>query len=319
MSASQAVDVLVTGLAIVDVLARMPQCVHHGEKHAIQELVIQGGAPAGNAACMLASLGWRTGFIARLGDDTLSRIAKVELTRHGVLENYFIHDAESAPGVAIVEIDPASGERTVFYSLNSNHSLTREDIPVEDVRHARLILVDGYETEAALAMLEAARGTECRSVLDLEAGDPATLRQLIGLGTDSILPLTAALKLSGEASPSAALLKLSAWTTGQLIVTDGVNGSWALTPDGVLHQPAFPVEAVDTTGCGDAYHGAYASALLDGLSLQLRMEFASWIAAQVALKLGGRSNLPTRDSMRVADLSMLTAPLRQHIQQRANP
>ena len=314
MSASQAVDVLVTGLTIVDVLARMPQSIQRGEKHAIQGVVIQGGAPAGNAACMLASLGWRTGFIARMGDDTLSRIAKVELTRHGVLEDYFIHDEESAPGVAIVEIDPASGERTVFYSLNSYRSLMRDDIPVADVKCAKLILVDGYETEAALAMLEAARGTDCRSVLDLEAGDPATLRQLIGLGTDSILPLAAALKLSDEASASAALLKLSAWTSGQLIVTDGVNGSWALTPDGILHQPAFPVEAVDTTGCGDAYHGAYASALLDGLALHLRMEFASWVAAQVALKLGGRSNLPTRESMRRADLSMLTAPLRQHLE-----
>jgi sulfofructose kinase len=314
MSASRAVDVLVTGLTIVDVLARMPRAIQRGEKHAIQGVVIQGGAPAGNAACMLASLGWRTGFIARMGDDTLSNIAKVELTRHGVLKDYFIHDAGASPGVAIVEIDPVSGERTVYYSLDSYRSLTRDDIPVADVTGARLILVDGYETEAALAMLEAARGTECRSVLDLEAGDPATLRRLIGLGTDTILPLAVALKLSGEASASAALLKLSAWTSGQLIVTDGVNGSWALTPDGVIQQAAFPVDVVDTTGCGDAYHGAYASALLDNLPLPLRMEFASWVAAQVALKLGGRSNLPTRESIRHADLSMLSVPLRQHLE-----
>jgi len=254
-----------------------------------------------------------------MGDDTLSLIAKAELTQHGVSEAYFIHDAEAAPGVAIVEIDPVSAERTVFYSLNTYRSLTREDIPEADVKCAKLILVDGYEAEAALAMLEAARGTACRSVLDLEGGDPAILRQFIGLGTDSILPLAAALKLSGEASASAALLKLSAWTSGQLIVTDGVNGSWALTPEGVVHQPAFPVEAVDTTGCGDAYHGAYASALLDGLPLKLRMEFASWVAAQVALKLGGRSNLPTRESMRCADLAMLTAPLKKHLEHYLRP
>ena len=65
----------------------------------------------------LASLGWRTGFIARMGSDAMSCIARSELTRHGVLEDYFIHDESSTPGISVVEIDPSSGERTVLYSL----------------------------------------------------------------------------------------------------------------------------------------------------------------------------------------------------------
>jgi sugar/nucleoside kinase (ribokinase family) len=140
------------------------------------------------------------------------------------------------------------------------------------------------------------------------------MRKLIELGTDIILPLSAARRLSGETEAASALKKLSAWTRGQLLATDGVKGSWGLTPQGVLHQPAFKVEVMDTTGCGDAYHGAYASALLDGLPLRLRMEFASWVAAQVALKLGGRSNFPTRDSIRRADLSMVSPDLKKQLQ-----
>ena len=314
MSSPQTIDVLVTGLNIVDILVRLPEKVQHGEKHEVGDLLIQGGAPAGNAACLLASLGWRTGFIARMGNDTLSGIARSELTCHGVIEDYFIPDATASAGVALVEIDPATGDRTVFYTLNGYLSLKRSDIPTADVKRAKLILVDGYETEAALTMLQAAQGTACRSVLDVEAGDPTILRQLIELGTDIILPLGAAKCLSGELDPVAALKKLSAWTRGQLLVTNGVHGSWALTAQGILHQPAFKVNVVDTTGCGDAYHAAYASALLDSLALPQRMEFAAWVAAQVALKLGGRSNFPTRDSIRSADLSMLTPNLRTHLQ-----
>ena len=314
MSSAQAVDVLVTGLNIVDVLVRLPKDVQRGEKHEAQDLLIQGGAPAGNAASLIASLGWRTGFVARMGSDAMSCIARSELTRHGVLEDFFIRDESSTPGVSVVEIDPFSGERTVLYSLKGYRSLRSDDIPVSEVRRARLILVDGYETDAALTMLEAIQGTACHSVLDIEAGNPETLRRLIESGMHIILPLAAAQRLSGRMQVEEALRELSSWTTGQVIATDGVNGSWAHTRDGIHHQPAFKVDALDTTGCGDAYHGAYASALLDGLPLHLRMEFASWIAAHVALSLGGRSNLPTRESIKRANLAVLSPELRRHVE-----
>jgi sugar/nucleoside kinase (ribokinase family) len=314
MKSSPSVEVLVAGLNVVDLLARLPEKIQRGEKHELRDLAVQGGAPAGNAACVIAALGWRTGFLARLGGNTLAQIARAEFTRHGVVEDFFIADAEAVPGVALVEIDPRTAERTVFYTLNGYHYLTRADVPVETVRRAKLILADGYETAAALAMLEAAQGTPCRSVIDVEAGEPETLRKLMELATDAILPLGAAKKLSGEKDAAAALKKLQTWTRAQLLVTDGGNGSWALTPQKILHQPAFKVNAVDTTGCGDAYHGAYAAALLDGLALPRRMEFAAWVAAQVALKLGGRANLPTRESLRRADLSPLSAALRKHLQ-----
>ncbi len=313
MSTASQAEVLVTGLNIVDVLLRMPEKAMAGEKHEVRDILIQGGAPAGNAASLLASLGWRTAFIARMGNDTLSLIARNELTCHGVLENHFIADTDSRPGLAVVKIDTQTGDRTVFYTLKGYRSLKAADIPVEDVKQAKLILIDGYEIDAALAMLRAAHGTDCRSVLDIETGDSPFLRQLIELGTDIILPLQAALRLSGESDVVTALKTLSGWTPGQVLITDGVNGSWAFTPMGILHQPSFRVDVVDTTGCGDAYHAAYASALLEGLPLAPRMEFAAWVASQVALKLGGRSNLPTRASIRHADLSALSPELRNHL------
>jgi sulfofructose kinase len=305
------VDVLVAGLSVVDVLVRLPNRVGRGDKHEIRDLIIQGGAPAGNAACVLASLGWRTGFIGRLGANTLSTIARAEFTRHGVAEDFFIDDPLASPAVAVVEIDPNCGERTVFYSLSNYHHLEAVDIPFGEVRKARLILVDGYETDAALTMLEAASGSACRSVVDVEAGEPATLRRIISLATDAILPLKAGQRLAGRQDPVAVLACLCEWTAAQVIVTDGERGSWGATPNGVLHQPAIRVDTVDTTGCGDAYHGAYASALLDEFPLSLRMQFAAWVASQVAQHVGGRSGLPTRDSIRADSSGSISPELRR--------
>lgn len=309
-----AVDVLVAGLDVVDILARLPDQIRRGEKHEIQDLTVQGGAPAGNAACVIASLGWRTGFIGRLGDNTLSTIARAEFSRHGVVEDFFIDDPSASPAVAIVEIDPHSGERTVFYSLANYHHLRASDVPPEAVQKSRLILVDGYETDAALAMLKTSAGTACRSVVDVEAGEPAVLREIISLATDAILPISAARLLTGRRDPADVLSELRHWTAGQVIVTDGERGSWAATGSEVLHQPAICISPVDTTGCGDAFHGAYASALLDGLPLCLRMEFAAWVASQVALHMGGRSGLPTRASIRATNGSTLSPVLWHQLQ-----
>ncbi len=52
-------------------------------------------------------------------------------------------------------------------------------------------------------------------------------------------------------------------------------GSWTLTSEGNIRQKAFSVEAVDTTGCGDVFHGAYAARLLQSLSLTERLEFSA--------------------------------------------
>jgi sugar/nucleoside kinase (ribokinase family) len=313
MESVRALDVVAVGLNVVDVLVGLPQTITHGEKHEVSDLLIQGGAPAGTAACSLAALGWRVGFVARLGTDIISKIARAEFVDRGVSDSLFIHDPNHQPGVAVVEIDADSGDRTVYYSLRKYRFLDTPDVPRPAIESARLVLVDGYEIKAALTALQIARETGCKSVLDVEAGDPAHLRELIALSTDIIMPLKAAQMLAGQSEIKSVLKMFTGWTCGTVIVTDGRHGSWTLLSGVLWHQPAFPVSVVDTTGCGDAFHGAYGSALLDGLPLAQRMEFASFVASRVAMVLGGRSGLPTRQMLRQCNLAELSAPVRNHI------
>ena len=303
-------DALAVGINVVDVLVQLPDHFMPGEKQPARDLVIQGGGPAATAACVLGALGWRTGFVTRLGDNALSTISRAEFKRYGVVDDFFITDLDASPVAAVVHVDPQTGERTIFYMAKQYHLLKAADIPLDAVRRAKLALVDGYERDAAPTVLEVVRESGGRSVLDIEAGDPGAALRLLELSTDCILPLSEAHALTGEENAERALRCLAKKTTAQLIVTDGVHGSWALTGDGVLYQPAFAVAAVDTTGCGDAFHGAYGAGILGGLPLRGRMELAAWVAAQIALGLGGRNHLPTRDVLRHTDWSVFSSELR---------
>ena len=303
-------DALAVGINVVDVLVQLPDHFMPGEKQPARDLVVQGGGPAATAACVLGALGWRTGFVTRLGDNALSTISRAEFKRYGVVDDFFITDPDASPVAAVVHVDLQTGERTIFYMAKQYHLLKAADIPLDAVRRAKLVLVDGYERDAAPTVLEVVRESGGRSVLDIEAGDPGAALRLLELSTDCILPLSEAHALTGEENAERALRCLAKKTTAQLIVTDGVHGSWALTVDGVLYQPAFAVAAVDTTGCGDAFHGAYGAGILGGLPLRGRMELAAWVAAQVALGLGGRNHLPTRDVLRHTDWSVFSSELR---------
>ncbi|NLS14228.1 ribokinase [Vibrio sp. SM6] len=292
-------DVLVSGLNVVDLLVIVPNSVSKGRKHEIDNIIIQGGAPAGNGACGMSALGLKTSFLGFIGDNVQSAIARAEFSRFNVDTSLLIKDPKIVPATALVEVDSSSGERTVFYSTKGYRPLGPNDIKPEWLDRTKLLYVDGYDLEGNIELLRIAQQKGVPSILDVEAGDPSKLLKMIQLGNHVILPLEAAQTLTTRKNPIDCLKKLATETHAQLIITDGANGSWALAGDEIITQPCYEVAVVDTTGCGDAYHAAYAYALLKNYSLPKRMEFASAFAAIVATHFGGRSYFPNEEEVKI--------------------
>jgi sugar/nucleoside kinase (ribokinase family) len=307
-------DVIGVGLAAVDVLWRSPENITQGGKNEVADMLLQGGAPAGTTTSQLGHLGYKSAFLANLGENTLSAIAIEEFKRYGVDADLFNTLPGSAPALALCEINSKTAERTVYYNLSNYRTLRQQDIPLDVLSKAQLIIIDSFELEAMEIILEAVRDTPVRTVLDLEHGSKDTLIRCLKMGTDCILPWEAAQALTDCDNPEAALHMMAEWTQANLLITDGVKGSWAWTKDGILHQPVFQVDAIDTTGCGDAYHGAYAVGILEGWDLPTRMEYGAWIASNVAKVLGGRTGLPSRESLVNLDLSALSNKTRQQVE-----
>lgn len=286
-------DVVVSGMNVVDILTEIPVNSRKGEKHEVSSILVQGGAPAGNAACFMAKTNLNTTFLGYKSASTLNLIAEEELKKCNVDTSLLIPKYNHDPAIAIVEVDADNGDRTVYYSTKNYFPLAPKDIQKEWIKNTRLLFVDGYDVEGNIELLKLAKELNVPSVLDIEAGDPLKLKEMIGLGTHIILPLEGAKLITGKDNPEDCFQVLRKMTFGQLLITDGENGSWALTETGIVHQKAFATIVVDTTGCGDAFHAAYTIALLNHKKLKERMEFASAYASIVARHMGGRSYFPS--------------------------
>jgi sulfofructose kinase len=99
----------------------------------------------------------------------------------------------------------------------------------------------------------------------------------------------------GEAAEG--LRAVRARTEAWLAVTDGAEGVHWLDGETTRHLPAFPVEAVDTTGAGDVFHGALALALGEGQEAEEAVRFSSAAAALKCTHFGGRLGMPSRDEL----------------------
>ncbi len=290
-------EVIVSGLNVVDLLVATPTKVAYGQKTECEKIVVQGGAPAGNAACGLASLGHETAYLGYLSDNTLSQIARAELANHGVKDVLFKHKDGASPAIAIVQIDD-QGERTVLYSMNGYTPFEPADVDESIFDDCKLLLVDGYDVTINTHLLKIANDKGIYSVLDMETAEESVMKEMVQLCSHAILPLEGAQKLTGKEDIKDCVVALDKMTDAEVVITDGANGSYAIENGEIIHQPAFKVKVVDTTGCGDSFHAAYASALLQGMDKKERMKYASFFASQVAQHFGGRTFLPSREFMK---------------------
>ncbi|MHB1317271.1 MAG: PfkB family carbohydrate kinase, partial [Anaerolineae bacterium] len=103
-------------------------------------------------------------------------------------------------------------------------------------------------------------------------------------------------QLTGESDPARAAEALWREDRTAAVVTAGSRGSWyRVAGEPVRHQPIFPVTVVDTTGCGDVFHGAYALQLARGASNPECVRYAAAAAALKATRPGGRTGIPTHE------------------------
>jgi sugar/nucleoside kinase (ribokinase family) len=290
-------DVLGLGCVAVDDLLYVPAYPPPDSKVQVSRRERQCGGLTATALVAAARLGSTCCYAATLGQDDLSAWVVNRLTEEDVNVTYLRRQEGARPIHSTIIVDEGRQTRTIFYDLHGVQGAQPDWPPEEVIRSAGVLFVDHFGIEGMVRAVRVARAAGIPVVADFERDDMAGFADLLALVDHVILSHDFAAKLTGEVHPGGAASKLWTATRRAVVITVGAEGCWyrgGVQPDAPRHQPAFAVRAADTTGCGDVFHGAYASALARGLDLTERVRFASAAAALKATRRGGQAGIPTR-------------------------
>ena len=282
------------GLAVIDLLGHLPRYPVANSKNRVTDLSIQGGGPAATACAAAARLGEAVGYVGVVGDDDLGRSILGELAGFGVDVSGAVIAGGGRSPLSFVAVGAADGSRTVFHAPGRLPALDPAAVDWRCLDGAGVLLVDGREPAAQREAVRRARQAGVQVLVDCERLDEGT-RALVAASDVCVASSDVLAELGG--GPEAALDRLAALGPAAVVITLGEAGAIgrACRPAGeVIRLPAFAVEVVDTTGCGDAYHGAFAAGMRRGLDLAGCMELAAATAALKCRAPGGRAGLPDR-------------------------
>jgi sulfofructose kinase len=299
MRRMRTIDVLGLGAVAVDDLLYVEGYPPPDSRARVVRLERHCGGLAATALVAAARLGARCAYAGVIGNDELSTFVLACMEREGIDVSAVERKRSAGPGHSHIVVDQRRGTRTIFSHRPRVMGASRRT-PAALIVSCRVLLVDHLGVPGMIRAARLAQRAGIPVVADIDSDRHPQIEQLLGLADHLIISQGFASKLTGAKSPEKAVRKLARPGRQVAVVTCGAEGCWylALGWPAPKHQPAFKVKAVDTTGCGDVFHGAYALALAQGLPLEERIRLAAATAALKATQPGGQTGIPSLRAVR---------------------
>ena len=274
------INVIGLGQACFDCLGTVPQYPSEDSKTEINELFFQTGGPVAAALITLSQLGVPSSFMGSISDDFFGTEILNGLKR----ENIDTSHLKIVPGFssqfAFISLNGTHQTRNVFWRRSTAPFMSPQDISLKPFKRAKILHMDGLMIDASMEAARQAKDLGIRIVID--AG---TLRD----GFLDLIPFADFLITSEKFvqsvvaentyDPRKGFDILRKYTACDIIITRGNKGSIGLINDDIIIQKAYPVNAVNTNGAGDVYHGAYIFGIIKGWQGRECMRFASAASA----------------------------------------
>jgi len=281
------------GANVYDTLIKVPYYPSEDTKLRAESIVKCGGGPCATGLVAAAKLGGSCAFIGYLSDDEGGRFLKADMEKYNVSTEFTDIKSGYLSFSSYVVLSGENASRTCVFHKGNVPPLVLDDKKKNAILNSEILLIDGNEMEAAVEAAKIARNAGKNVLYD--AG---------GLydGVEKLLPFANILIPSEEFAKGhtkthnvhdAAIKLKEMYNPDIIVITQGKNGGILYDGTKFTKYPAFDVEAIDTNGAGDVFHGAFAFALTQGYSHYECCVFSSAVSALKCTKLGARQGVPS--------------------------
>ncbi|WP_306537226.1 PfkB family carbohydrate kinase [Geobacter sp.] len=251
----------------------------------------QAGGPTATALVALARLGVACRFAGVVGDDDAGRRIRQALDSEGVDGAFLVARRGGESQRAFIMIERGSGRRTIVWRRPAGEPLEPREVPDAFLAGSSLLLLDGLMADASLHAARRARRSGIPVMVDAGRMRPGMLD--IARQCDYVVAAEQFFLDLGWDRTSGHFRALSAGLGAPVVtVTLGAGGSLTWEGGEPFIVPAFGVEAVDTTGAGDVFHGGYGYGILQGWRVRETVIFASALAAMKCRQVGAQRGIP---------------------------
>jgi len=296
MTKNMGVEIIGIGASTVDILMPVDEFSEGEGTEKVSEIQMAGGGPVATACVVASKMGVRTGMVDRVGTDWRGEFIGRDFKAFNVCTDELVYSQGKQSPLSVIQVRRCDGARRIFWQPGTVGELVVDELPVMSLRDCRYLHINGRHQDAALEAAAIVR--RHGGVVSFDGGCgryTEGVREYVGLVDWWIVARTFATAWVGEMEPLEQVRRLLVEGGGSFAgITDGVEGAWFANADGVVwHQPAYLAErVVDTTGCGDVFHGAFLAAHAHGLDFREAGYIAARAAARKVGGYGGRACLP---------------------------
>ena len=277
----------------MDYITVVPHFPEPQKKTPISEVRLEPGGQVATALTACSRLGLTTRYIGSVGSDDLGRTQLESLRTEGV----DVSGVRVVEGVtsqmAIALIEEGIGERTLIWHRDTRLTFPPDEVPRATIASARILHLDGRDSQAALRAARLAKEDRIRIVIDIDQIYDETTVELLSLVDYLIAAEDFAKELTRQDDPESMVRALSdRFAQAVTGITLGAGGAIFMIDGKPERSRAFEVDVRDTTGAGDVFHGAFIFGVLKDWELSKTIRFAHAVAAMKCREYGARTGIP---------------------------
>ena len=286
-------EVVGIGAVVMDTLITLPSFPPEDTKFKATSTKLVGGGPTATGIVAVSKLGVSSEYIGVLSDDSTGAFLKGDFEKYGVKTDNIDFFKGYSAFTSCIWLNSEKGTRTCVFDKGNLPALKLDQKKIDAIKAAKVLMVDGNEMAAAVEAAKIARESGVKVLYDC-GGLYEGVENLLAL-TDIMIPSEefALGHTKTDDVFEAAKILYEKYSPEFVVITRGKHGGIIYDGKEIKDYPIYDVEVVDSNGCGDVFHGAFAAATVYGLTPLQSCYFSSGVSSLKCTGVGARESVPS--------------------------